>query len=102
MSSFTECFFEEMLRLGYGDYLRFSFEDKLVYYKLLFALAIRIDDDVGHGKREAGIGDTVDDYIEPEFCTRCERVYPNGIGSCEIIEALIHLLRIVSSASSIV
>ena len=77
MSSFTECFFEEMLRLGYGDYLRFSFEDKLVYYKLLFALAIRIDDDVGQGKREAGIG-------------------------CEIIEALIHLLRIVSSASSIV
>ena len=74
-----------------------------MYYKLFFALGIRIDDDVfAQGKGEAGIGDTIEDYLEPEFRARCEAVYPNGIDSSEIVEAFIHLKGIISSCSNIV
>lgn len=43
----------------------FSFvEDKLVYYKLFFALGSHIDDDVNvQGKIEDGTRDTLEDYL---------------------------------------
>ena len=47
----------------------------MAYYKFFFALGIHIDDDIiAQGKREAGIGDNIDDNLEPEFRTRCEKV----------------------------
>ena len=68
----------------------FSFvEDKLVYYKLFFALGSHIDDDVNvQGKIEDGTRDTLEDYLQPEFWTRCMTLHPNGISSSEIIAAL--------------
>ena len=86
-----------------GCFFEIFVQDNLVYYKLFFALGIRIDDDViAQGKGEAGIRDTIEDYLEPEFRARCEAVYPNGIDSSEIIEAFIHLKGIISSGSNIV
>ena len=65
-----------------GCFFEIFVQDNLVYYKLFFPLGIRIDDDViAQGKREAGIEDTIEDYLEPEFCARYEAVYPNGIDS---------------------
>ena len=78
-------------------------QDNLMYFKLFFALGIRIDDDViTQGKGEAGTRDTKEDYLEPEFRARSGAVYPNGIGSSEIIEAFMHLKGIISSDSKIV
>ena len=86
-----------------GCFFEIFVQDNLVYYKLFFALGIRIDDDViAQGKGEAGIRDTKEDYIEPEFRARSGAVYPNGIGSSEIIEAFMHLKGIISSDSKIV
>ena len=74
-----------------------------MYYKLFLALGIRLDDDViAEGKEEAGIGDTIEDYLESEFRARCETVYPKGIDSSEIIEAFINLKGLISSGSNIV
>ena len=74
-----------------------------MYSKLFFPLGIRIDDHViAQGKAEAGIADTIEDYLEPEFSARCDAVYPNGIDSSKIIEAFIHLKGIISSGSNIV
>ena len=39
-------------------------------------------------------------YLEPVFRTRCETVYPNGIGSSEVIGIFIHLKGIISSGLS--
>ena len=78
-------------------------EDKLAYYKRLFALRILIDDDViAQTKEGAGIGDTIQNYLESDIFTRFETVYPNGTDSSEIIEAFIHLKDIFTSGSSIV
>ena len=78
-------------------------EDKLAYYKLFFVLGIRTDHDViAQGKREAEIGDTIEDYLGPEFRTRSDTVFQNGIDSSDIIEAFIYLKGIISSGSSIV
>ena len=75
-----------------GCFFEIFVQDNLVYYKFFFPVAIRIDDDViAQGKGEAVIGDTIEDYLEPEFRVRCEAVYPNGIDSSEIIEAFMHL-----------
>ena len=77
-------------------------EDKLAYYKRLCALGILIDDDVIAQTKGAGIGDTIQNYLESDIFTRFETVYPNGTDSCEIIEAFIHLKDIFTSGSSIV
>ena len=77
-------------------------EDKLAYYKRLFALRILIDDDVIAQTKGAGIGDTIQNYLESDIFTRFETVYPNGTDSSEIIEAFIHLKDIFTSGSSIV
>ena len=88
-----------MLHLEWGV----SVKDKLANYKLFFALGIRIDDDVlAKGKREAGIGDTIEDYLEPEFRAACKAVHPDRIDNKEIIEAFIHLKGIISNGSNIV
>ena len=49
-----------------GCFFEIFVQDNLVYYKLFFALGIRIDVDViVQGKGETGIGDTIEDYLEP-------------------------------------
>ena len=86
-----------------GCFFEIFVQDNVVYYKFFLALVIRIDDDViMEGKGEAGIGDTIEDYLESEFRARCEAVYPKGIDSSEIIEAFIHLKDLISSGSNIV
>ena len=45
-----------------------------MYYKILFARGIRIDDDViAERKEEARMRDTIEEYLEPEFRTRSKR-----------------------------
>ena len=51
-----------------GCFFEIFVENNLPYYKLFFALGFRIDDGViAPGKGELGIGDTIEDYLEPDF-----------------------------------
>ena len=57
-----------MLHLEWAAFFEIFDENNLAYYKLFFALGIRIDDDViAPEKGELGIGVTIEDYLEPDF-----------------------------------
>ena len=57
-----------MLHLEWAAFFEIFDENNLAYYKLFFALGIRIDDDViAQEKGELGIGVTIEDYLEPDF-----------------------------------
>ena len=57
-----------MLHLEWAAFFEIFDENNLAYYKLFFALGIRIDDDViAQEKGEVGIGVTIEDYLEPDF-----------------------------------